>query len=269
MRLDKICAIAIIPAMRIVSWNVNGLRAALKKNFYASVAVLDADILCLQEIKVDENSIPDLDLPAYEKFFNSAVRMGYSGTALFTKIHPKSVDCQTELDALTESGEGRVIVAEYDTFYLVNVYTPNSGSELRRLRFRHRVWDVEMLKLLLKLEKAKPVILCGDMNVAHCEIDLANPKANRFSAGFTDEEREGMANLLEKFGVDSFRKLHPTAEKCYSWWSHRAGARERNVGWRIDYIMVAKSIAEKIKSAFIADKIFGSDHAPVGMDVDL
>jgi exodeoxyribonuclease-3 len=258
-----------MPAVRIVSWNVNGLRAILRRNFYDAVGEMRPDILCLQEIKVDENSIPEIDLPGYEKIFNSAVRKGYSGTAVFSKIKTKGVDCQTAVDGLTDSREGRVILAEYDSFFLVNVYTPNSGSELRKLAFRHGIWDVEMLKMLRGLSRAKPVVLCGDMNVAHREIDLANPEDNHFSAGFTDEERDGMSNILMDFGVDTFREFHPNEGKHYSWWSYRAGARERNVGWRIDYVIVDKSLADAVKSAFIAGDVRGSDHAPVGIDIDL
>ncbi|MDR3144381.1 MAG: exodeoxyribonuclease III [Puniceicoccales bacterium] len=255
--------------MRIVSWNVNGLRAILKKNFHESMAALSPDILCLQETKVDSASIPEINLPGYAKIFNCAERRGYSGTAIFSKIEPMSVNCNTPLDGLTGISEGRVIVAEYETFSLVNVYTPNSGSELKRLSFRHDVWDVEMLKMLLKISETKAAILCGDMNVAHEEIDLANPQGNHFSAGFTDEERSGMENLLKNFGVDTFRKFFPTREKCYSWWSYRSGARDRNVGWRIDYVIVDRAIENAVKDAFIAGSILGSDHAPVGIDVNL
>jgi exodeoxyribonuclease-3 len=258
-----------MPRMRIVSWNVNGLRSILAKTFYEAVGKMQPDILCLQEIKVDKNSIPEINLGEYEKFFNSAERRGYSGTAVLSKIHPMDVNCKTGVDGLTEISEGRVILAEYANFFLINVYTPNSGGDLRRLEFRHKIWDVEMLAMAQKLKKSKPVILCGDMNVAHGEIDLANPRDNHFSAGFTDEEREGMANLLENFGIDTFRQFYPNSEKCYSWWSYRMNSRSRNVGWRIDYLIVDRAIANSVKSAFIASDILGSDHAPVGIDVDL
>ncbi|MDR1595501.1 MAG: exodeoxyribonuclease III [Puniceicoccales bacterium] len=255
--------------MRIVSWNVNGLRSILKKNFCESVEKMNPDILCLQEIKADESVIPEVPLPEYEKFFNPAKRKGYSGTAIFAKISPKNVNCRTTMDSLTGPTEGRVIVAEYATFWLVNVYTPNSGEDLKRLEFRHKIWDVGMAKMVENLRTKKPVILCGDMNVAHCEIDLSRPEANHFSPGFTDEEREGMTNLLAKCGVDSFRKLYPDAKNCYSWWSYRMRARERNIGWRIDYAIVDELLADKIESAFIFGKILGSDHAPIGMDICL
>ncbi|MDR1232885.1 MAG: exodeoxyribonuclease III [Puniceicoccales bacterium] len=255
--------------MRIVSWNVNGLRAILGKNFHEMIEELQPNILCLQEIKVDSGAIPKIELPGYVKIFNSAIRKGYAGTAVFSKVQPKNVNCKTYLDTLTDIHEGRVILVEYETFYLVNVYVPNSGSELRRLGFRYRIWDVETLQMLQDLKTFKPVILCGDMNVAHGEIDLENPNTNHFSAGFTDEEREGMTNLLKHFGVDTFRKFYPGKEKCYSWWSYRMRARERNVGWRIDYIIVDERVEEMVKSAFIATNILGSDHAPVGIDIAL
>jgi exodeoxyribonuclease-3 len=256
-------------SMRIISWNINGLRAILGKNFYDAVHEMRPDILCLQEIKVDKNAVPNVELPGFSQIFNHAVRKGYSGTAVFSRIEPKSVDCATALDRLTGVSEGRVIVVEYDTFYLVNVYVPNSGEELRRLEFRHMVWDVETLKMLQNLSIVKPVILCGDMNVAHQEIDLENPESNHFFPGFTDQEREGMTNLLTQFGVDTFRKFYPNEKKCYSWWSYRTRSRERNIGWRIDYVIVDKLIMDRVKSAFIMSDIFGSDHAPVGIDINL
>ncbi|MDR1401603.1 MAG: exodeoxyribonuclease III [Puniceicoccales bacterium] len=257
--------------MRIVSWNVNGLRAILGKNFHEALASVNPDILCLQEIKIDEHSLArmKLDTSPYGSIFNPAQRKGYSGTAIFTKISPQSVDCNTKLDGLIEVPEGRVILAEYANFYLINVYTPNSGGNLQRLQFRHETWDVEMLKTLQNLRKVKPVILCGDMNVAHREIDLENPAENHFSPGFTDEEREGMTNFLDNFGIDAFRKFYPYSAKRYSWWSYRMRARERNVGWRIDYTLVDRAIEDRIQSAFIRDDILGSDHAPVGIDIDL
>jgi len=254
--------------MRIVFWNVNGLRAVLKKNFYDSIERMQPDILCLQEIKVDKDLIPEINLPNFEKIYNSATRKGYSGTAIFTKTSPISIDCTTSLDNLTGESEGRIIVAEYENFYLINDYTPNSGSELARLHFRHKTWDVEVLKFVQQLRKKKPVILGGDMNVAHEDIDLANHDTNHFSAGFTDEEREGLSNFLKDFAVDSFREFFPNKEKCYSWWSYRMNCRARNIGWRIDYVLVDKKIKNKLKSAFICDDIMGSDHAPVGVDIE-
>jgi exodeoxyribonuclease-3 len=254
--------------MRIVSWNVNGLRAILKKNFYQSIGELAPDIVCLQEIRVDAASVPKIDLPGYVQNFNCSQRKGYSGTAIFSKIVPVCINCETPLDALTEISEGRVIVAEYEKFSLVNVYTPNSGGTLKRLAFRHEIWDAEMLKMVRRMSESKAVILCGDMNVAHREIDLSNPEANRFSAGFTDEERGGMDNLLKHFGVDTFRKFFPNAGNRYSWWSYRGDARARNIGWRIDYVIVSGALEGAVENAFIADQIFGSDHAPVGIDVN-
>lgn len=255
--------------MRIVSWNVNGLRAILKKNFYEAVAMLHPDILCLQEIKVDKSCIPLVDLPEYSVFCNPSVRKGYSGTAIISKIKPKSIGPFLPIEELIDPPEGRAILADFGTFYLVNVYVPNSSAELRRLPLRHDIWDVALLQSLMELQKEKPVILCGDMNVAHEEIDIAHPEDNHFSAGFTDEERQGMTNLLQNFGVDTFRKFYPNKEKCYSWWSYRARSRERNVGWRIDYVIVSKSIEDKVKTAYIFKEIEGSDHAPVGIDVEL
>ena len=253
--------------MRIVSWNINGLRAILKKNFCGSVQKISPDILCLQETRVDQSSVPAIELDGFTKFFNSAEKRGYSGTALFSKIQPINVSTNTEIDALIEPKEGRVILAEYEKFYLINVYTPNSGAELSRLAFRHEIWDKEMLRFTTELRKTKPVILCGDMNVAHEEIDLSNPDANHFSAGFTDEEREGMSNYISSFGIDSFRKFFPNSKDSSSWWSYRMRSRERNVGWRIDYIIVDRLIEKNIKSAFIYKDILGSDHAPVGIDL--
>ena len=226
--------------MRIVSWNINGLRAILKKNFCGSVQKISPDILCLQETRVDQSSIPAMELDGFTKFFNSAEKRGYSGTALFSKIQPINVSTNTEIDALIEPKEGRVILAEYEKFYLINVYTPNSGAELSRLAFRHEIWDKEMLRFITELRKTKPVILCGDMNVAHEEIDLSNP---------------------------DFRKFFPNSKDSYSWWSYRMRSRERNVGWRIDYIIVDRLIEKNIKSAFIYKDILGSDHAPVGIDL--
>ncbi|MDR2402109.1 MAG: exodeoxyribonuclease III [Cytophagales bacterium] len=254
--------------MRIISWNVNGLRAILQKNFYESFEKMRPDILCLQEIKVDKDSIPKISLPKFEKIYNSAMRKGYAGTALFTNKKPISIDCKTYLETLTGEIEGRIILAEYENFFLLNDYTPNSGNELVRLNFRHKIWDVEVLKFVKELRKIKPVILCGDMNVAHENIDLSDPNTNHFSAGFTDEEREGFRNFLSDFAVDSFREFFPDKDNSYSWWSYRMRCRERNVGWRIDYVLVDKVIREKIKSAFILSDVGGSDHAPVGIDID-
>lgn len=255
--------------MRIVSWNVNGLRAILKKDFYGSFEKIQPDILCLQEIKVDKDSLPDIVIPGYEKIYNSAIRKGYAGTAIFTRKKPISININTYLDSLTGVSEGRIIVAEYDNFYVINDYTPNSGTDLSRLNFRHKIWDIEVVKFVQELKKNKPVILCGDMNVANEDIDLSNPSTNHFSAGFTDEERTGFKNILNSFAVDSFRELFPNKTNSYSWWSYRMRCRERNIGWRIDYVLIDKDIKNKLRSAFIFDDIKGSDHAPVGIDIDL
>ena len=255
--------------IRIVSWNVNGLRAILKKGFISTIEKLSPDILCLQEVKADLSVIPDIPLDGYQFYFNPATRRGYSGTAMFIKTPVEEVQTHTPMDQLTEVSEGRVILATFPHFHLVNVYTPNSGSELARLPFRHHVWDPAMLKWLLELQQTKPVILCGDMNVAHQEIDLAHPEANHFSPGFTDEEREGMSHYLQQFGVDTFRHFYPDVHKKYSWWSYRMRSRERNIGWRIDYVITSPTLIPHVQSAFIWDSILGSDHAPVGIDINL
>lgn len=255
--------------MRIVSWNVNGIRAVLKKGFCFSVENMNPDILCLQEIKADKSVIPSVTLEGYDVVYNHAVRKGYSGTAVFFRKQPLTIDCNTYMDSLTSVSEGRVILLEYESFFLINAYTPNSGSELARLQFRHHVWDVEMLNFITKLKERKPVILCGDMNVAHKEIDLSNPNSNHFSAGFTDEERFGISRCFETFGIDSFRKFYPDKPNCYSWWSYRAKSRERNIGWRIDYVIVDKILEHLLSNAFIFSDIHGSDHAPAGADIDL
>lgn len=255
--------------MRIVSWNVNGIRAVLKKGFCSSVENISPDILCLQEIKADKSVIPSIILEGYDVIYNPAVRKGYSGTAIFFKKPPLNINCNTHMDTLTGISEGRVILLEYESFFLINAYTPNSGSELARLPFRHQIWDVEMVNFVTELRTRKPVILCGDMNVAHKEIDLSNPDSNHFSAGFTYEERFGISRYLETFGIDSFRKFYPDKPNCYSWWSYRTKSRERNIGWRIDYIIVDKMLEHLLSNAFIFSDIHGSDHAPVGVDINL
>lgn len=255
--------------VRIVSWNVNGLRAVLKKDFFCAIEKLSPDILCVQEIKAAFEKIPELGLPEYQKFYSPAVRQGYSGTAVFSKIPMLSVYAASEMDALTGAPEGRVIVAEYETFFLVDVYVPNSGAELARLEFREQVWDVQFKQFLAKLYLKKPVVVCGDFNVAHEEIDLANPAQNHFNAGFTDQERRGFENILNAGFIDSFRVEHPTQTAQYSWWSYRANSRARNVGWRIDYILLSRELQKYLRSANIHQDILGSDHAPVSVQLDI
>lgn len=258
--------------MKIFSWNVNGLRAVLKKGaFQEFLAKYDPDIVCLQETKAKQGQA-EVDFEEYVEIWNSAERAGYSGTAIFTKVQPLSVrfgmfDEQNEGFAwVDEFGdvrtEGRLLTAEFDDFYLVDAYVPNAKDSLERLRFRETVWDPALLNYLKELEKTKPVILCGDMNVAHKEIDLARPKQNVGHAGFTDEERQGMTNYLAAGFVDSFRFKNPEKIK-YSWWSYRGQARTNNVGWRIDYFLLSDSLKDKLVEAEICDEVMGSDHCPV------
>lgn len=251
--------------MKLISWNVNGLRAAVTKGFIDSFNELDADIFCLQETKLQPHQI-ELELPGYEQFWNSAVKKGYSGTAVFTRIKPIAVTNGIGIEEHDQ--EGRVITAEYDNFYLVCCYTPNSQRELARLDYR-MTWEDAFRAYLLELDKKKPVILCGDLNVAHNEIDLKNPKTNRKNAGFSDEERAKMTELLESGFTDTFRYLYPDAVDEYSWWSYMGKARDRNVGWRIDYFITSKRLDNKIKAAKIHQQIFGSDHCPVELDIEL
>ena len=251
--------------MKLISWNVNGLRAAVTKGFMESFNELDADIFCLQETKLQPDQI-SLELPGYEQYWNSAVKKGYSGTAVFTRIKPLSVTNGIGIEEHDQ--EGRVITAEYDNFYLVCCYTPNSQRELARLEYR-MTWEDAFRNYLLELDKKKPVILCGDLNVAHQEIDLKNPKTNRKNAGFSDEERAKMTELLGASFTDTFRHLYPDAIEEYSWWSYMGKARERNTGWRIDYFITSKRLDDKIQEAKIHQQIFGSDHCPVELDIDL
>ena len=253
--------------MKILSWNVNGLRAILQKDFEEKIRNLDLDVLCLQEIKAFGNQIePDILSFLPHKIYNSACRAGYSGTAIFSKkeIFPVST---ASIENTIIPNEGRVIAVEFPTFFLVNVYTPNSGAELLRLNFRTQIWDPAFGLFLKKLEKSKPVIACGDFNVAHQEIDLANPNANHFSAGFTDAERAGMSWYLQNGLVDVFRYFFPSESKAYTWWSYRALSRQRNVGWRIDYFLASQIFLEKIKKIAILKEISGSDHAPVLLEI--
>ena len=250
--------------MKLVSWNVNGIRACLNKGFDDFFKNINADIFCLQETKCQEGQV-DLEYEGYESFWNSAEKKGYSGTAVFTKIKPLSVSYGIGIEE--HDKEGRVITLEFDKFYLVDIYTPNSKRELERLDYR-QVWEDEIRKYLLKLNKTKPVIMCGDLNVAHKEIDLKNPKTNTHNAGFTIEERNKMTELLNAGFTDTFRYLYPDKTDCYTWWSYMRKAREKNVGWRIDYFIVSDSLKDKIKEANIYQDIMGSDHCPIGLEID-
>ena len=245
--------------MKLISWNVNGLRACVGKGFYESIAALDADVVCLQETKLQAGLI-DLALEGYETYWNYADKKGYSGTAIFTRRHPLSVTYGLGIDL--HDHEGRIITAEYEDFYLVTAYVPNSQDGLRRLDYRQQ-WDKDLRAYLKELETRKPVVLCGDLNVAHREIDLKNPKSNRKNAGFTDEEREGFQQLLDVGFVDTFRHFYPDQTDIYSWWSYRFRAREKNAGWRIDYFVVSEALRPLLESAAIHTEIFGSDHCPV------
>lgn len=251
--------------MKFVSWNVNGLRAIYKKGFMDIVKQIDADIFSIQETKMQEGQI-ELDLPQYEQYFNYADRKGYSGTAVFTRIKPLNVTYGIGIDE--HDHEGRVITLEFDNYYYVTCYTPNSGRELARLEYRMK-WEDDFKTYLKNLDKKKPVIVCGDLNVAHNEIDLKNPKTNRKNAGFTDEERSKMTNLLSDGFTDSYRKLYPDKENAYTWWSYMGKAREKNIGWRIDYYITSNAIDDKIKETYIYNEIMGSDHCPVGLEIDL
>ncbi len=249
--------------MRLISWNVNGLRAAVKKGFIENFNALDADIFCLQETKLQAGQI-ELELPGYHQYWCYAEKKGYSGTAVFTREEPISVSYN--LGYPEHDMEGRVITCEYPDFYLVCVYTPNSQNELKRLDYR-MTWEDAFRTYLMELDKAKPVVACGDMNVAHEEIDLKNPSTNHMNAGFTDQERGKMSELLASGFTDSFRYLYPDKRDAYSWWSFRAAARERNVGWRIDYFICSDRLRERITDAFICPEIMGSDHCPVGLEL--
>ena len=250
--------------MKLVSWNVNGLRACLKKGFLESMASLDADVICLQEIKMQPDQC-DIEMPGYEIVLNSAEKKGYSGTAVFSRVPMLSVTRGIGVEE--HDHEGRVITCEFDNFYLVCCYTPNSQNELKRLDYRMQ-WEDAFRAYLVELDKVKPVVLCGDLNVAHQEIDLKNPKTNHFNAGFTDQERGKFSELLAAGFVDSFRYFHPDATGEYSWWSYIGGARSRNAGWRIDYFVVSEKLKDKMVSAGIHQQIMGSDHCPVELVVE-
>lgn len=251
--------------MKLISWNVNGIRACLNKGFNEFFKQIDADIFCVQETKCQQNQI-DLKFEKYLDYWNSAEKKGYSGTAIFTKKKPINVTYGIGIEE--HDKEGRIITLEFENFYLVNNYTPNSKRELERLEYR-QIWEDEIRKYLLKLNKIKPVIMCGDLNVAHKEIDLKNPKQNRKNAGFTDEERNKMSELLQAGFTDSFRYLYPEKENEYTWWSYMGHAREKNIGWRIDYFIISKSIENKIEDAKIHQEVFGSDHCPVELDIKI
>ncbi|MCX6819945.1 MAG: exodeoxyribonuclease III [Candidatus Adlerbacteria bacterium] len=275
--------------MKLISWNVNGIRAVHNKNLFVPfIEEYKPDILCLQETKAQQAQ-SEVDLPDYEEYWNSAVKKGYSGTAIFvrTKINkeitkhkplavllglPEDIAKKYKLDG-DEYGdpnaEGRVLAAEFEKYYVVTVYTPNSKEDLSRLSLRHTQWDPAFLEYMKRLEEKKPVMFCGDLNVAHQEIDLANPKANVGKHGFTAEEREGIDKVVAAGFVDTFRHLHPTTEKAYSWWSHFANSRARNVGWRIDYWFASKSLTKHLKNAEVLPAVMGSDHCPVLLEVDI
>lgn len=251
--------------MRLISWNVNGLRACVGKGFLDYFNEQQADVFCLQETKLQEGQI-DLELEGYHQYWNYAEKKGYSGTAIFTKKEPLSV--QYGIGIEEHDKEGRVITLEFENFYMVTVYTPNSQEKLARLEYR-MTWEDEFKKFLLKLDEKKPVIVCGDLNVAHNEIDLKNPKSNRKNAGFSDEERAKMTELLASGFVDSFRYFYPDRAEIYSWWSYRFSARAKNAGWRIDYFLVSDRIKENMKDAEIHTQVLGSDHCPVVLDIEL
>lgn len=251
--------------MKFVSWNVNGIRACIDKGFMDFLREADGDIFCIQETKVQQGQV-SLDAPGYYQYWNYAVKKGYSGTALFSKQKPISVVDGIGMNV--HDSEGRVLTAEYDSFFMVNVYTPNAQRELARLDYRMQ-WEDDFREYLKNLDGKKPVILCGDLNVAHNEIDLKNPSSNRGNAGFSDEERGKMTTLIQNGFTDSFRYLYPDRKDAYTWWSYMFKAREKNVGWRIDYFLVSDRLREKIRNAEIYSGIYGSDHCPVGLEMDI
>lgn len=251
--------------MKLISWNVNGLRACVGKGFLEYFNEQQADVFCLQETKLQEGQI-ELELNGYHQYWNYAEKKGYSGTAIFTKKEPISV--QYGIGVEKHDNEGRVITLEFEKFYMVTVYTPNSQEKLARLDYRME-WEEEFRNYLLELDKLKPVIVCGDLNVAHNEIDLKNPKSNRRNAGFSDEEREKMSKLLDSGFVDSFRYFYPNKTDIYSWWSYRFSARAKNAGWRIDYFLVSEKLKENMRDAEIHTEVLGSDHCPVVLNIEL
>lgn len=251
--------------MKLISWNVNGLRAVVKKKFYDDIKNIDADIISLQETKLQEGQI-EIDLPDYYQYWNYAEKKGYSGVAVFTKIEPLSVKKGMGVEEFDM--EGRLLTLEYDTFYLVNCYTPNAQAELKRIDFR-LAWEKQFREYLANLNEDKPVILCGDLNVAYQNIDLKNWKSNRNNPGFSDQEREAFSRLLDSGFIDTYRYFYPDKEGAYSWWSYRFNARKNNAGWRIDYFCVAKALAEKLTDATILSDVYGSDHCPVELLIDV
>ncbi len=251
--------------MKLISWNVNGIRACVQKGFCDFFNEVDADIFCIQESKLQAGQI-ELNFEGYEQYWNYAQKKGYSGTAVFTKTKPINVTYGIGMEEHDQ--EGRVITAEYEKFFLVTVYTPNSQNELARLPYR-MTWEDDFLEYLKRLEESKPVIVCGDLNVAHKEIDLKNPKTNQMNAGFTIEERNKFTELLDQGFIDTFRHFYPDLTDMYSWWSYRFKAREKNAGWRIDYFLVSKSLEDKLLSAKIHTEVLGSDHCPVELEIDL
>ena len=251
--------------MKFISWNVNGLRACVQKGFLDFFHKIDADFFCIQESKLQDGQI-NLDLPGYHQYWNYAEKKGYSGTAVFAKKEPLSVTYGIGMEE--HDKEGRVITLEYDSFYLVTCYTPNSQNELARLPYRMN-WEDDFLTYIRSLDTKKPVILCGDLNVAHNEIDLKNPKTNRKNAGFTDEERAKMTTLLESGFTDTFRYFYPDAEGVYSWWSYRFQARQKNAGWRIDYFITSKRLNDRLEQAAIHTDVYGSDHCPIELQINI
>ncbi|MEI6481248.1 MAG: exodeoxyribonuclease III [Candidatus Saccharibacteria bacterium] len=266
--------------MKLYSWNVNGIRAVLNKGaFQKFLAEHDPDIICLQETKAQRDQV-EIDLPDYHEYWNSAVKKGYSGTAIFSKVKPLKVVNGFPEDIIKQysvtgdtygnpNDEGRVMAAEFESFWVVTVYTPNSKGDLSRLELRHKNWDPAFLAYIKQLEASKPVFFSGDLNVAHGELDLANPKSNVGKHGYTNEEREGFQNFVDAGLIDTFRTLHPDQKDAYSWWTHWANARARNVGWRIDYWLASQSLQDSLKSATIHPDVLGSDHCPVSIEVDV
>ncbi|WP_078546569.1 exodeoxyribonuclease III [Litchfieldia alkalitelluris] len=250
--------------MKLISWNVNGLRACVRKGFLDYFKEMDADVFCIQETKLQEGQI-ELELNGYHQYWNYATtKKGYSGTAVFSKLKPLTVSYG--IGSLEDEPEGRIITLEYESYFLVNVYTPNSQRDLARIDFR-LTWEEQIRAYLLELDKIKPVVLCGDLNVAHQEIDLRNPKPNKGNSGFTDEEREKMSKLLESGFVDSFRHLYPDKTEAYTWWSYMSKVRERNIGWRIDYFILSECLKEDLVNSEIHSHVLGSDHCPVVIEI--
>ncbi len=265
--LQNILGITIFAFMKLISWNVNGLRAVMKKDFLQKLENMNADVLCIQETKAQDDQVKEAlaDLQGYHVYCNSAVRKGYSGTAVLSKVEPLSVT--TDMGIEEHDQEGRVITVEFEDFYLIDVYVPNSGAELARLDYRGN-WDKALLAYMKKLEEKKPVAICGDFNVAHEPIDIARPKENyNKAAGYTQKEIDGMDNFIAGGFVDTFRHFYPDKKDTYSWWSYRFGAREKNIGWRIDYFLISQSLVSRLQEAFIMQEIDGSDHCPVGIKI--